>query len=325
MKTEVTLGIDVGGTNTAFGFVDIHGKCVAESSIPTKANTSAADLFARLNPEIDKLYNSIFGKCILKGVGIGAPNANYYRGTVENPPNLKWGIVNVVEIIKQYYDVPAAITNDANASAIGEMLFGAAKGMKNFIVITLGTGLGSGVVVDGQLVYGSDGFAGEIGHTIYDPNGRLCGCGRKGCLETYASATGIKKTVMELLAKTTEESPLRNVSYADLDSKMIYSAALAGDKLAQEAFEYTGKVLGLKLADAVAVTSPEAIILFGGLAMAGDLILKPTKKSMEENLFHVFRNKVRLLHSGLPEGNSAVLGASALIWNEIIKTEKISS
>jgi len=321
MKTEVTLGIDVGGTNTAFGFVDIKGNCIAESSIPTKAHNSAADLFARLHPEIERIFSSISDKCILKGVGVGAPNANYYRGTVENPPNLKWGLVNVVEILKQYYDVPAAITNDANASAIGEMLFGAAKGMKDFIVITLGTGLGSGVVVDGKLVYGSDGFAGEIGHMVYDPAGRTCGCGKKGCLETYASATGIKRTVMELLAKSNEDSALRNISYNDLESKMIYSLALAGDKLAIEAFEYTGKVLGFKLADAITVTSPEAIILFGGLALAGNMIIEPTKRSLEENLFHVFKNKVKILPSGLPEGNSAVLGSAALIWNEIIKTE----
>lgn len=319
MNIEVTLGIDVGGTNTAFGFVDINGKCVSESSIPTQANSSAADLFARLKPEIDKLYSVISSSYTLKGIGIGAPNANYYRGTVENPPNLRWGTVNIIELVKQYFDVPAAITNDANASAIGEMLFGAAKGMNHFIVITLGTGLGSGVVVDGNLVYGFDGFAGEIGHTVYDPNGRECGCGKRGCLETYASATGIKKTVIELLGNTTENSSLRNINFKNLDSKMIYSAALAGDKIALEAFEFTGKVLGQKLADAIAVTSPEAIILFGGLALAGDLIIKPTKKSMEENLFHVFRNKVKIIQSGLPKGNSAVLGASALIWNEIIR------
>lgn len=320
MKTEVTLGIDVGGTNTAFGFVDINGRCIKESSIPTFAQNNAEDLFERLFNEVNKLLAELSDQIILKGIGIGAPNANYYRGTVENPPNLRWGVVNVIDLVKQYIDVPAAITNDANASAIGEMLFGAAKGMKDFIVITLGTGLGSGVVVDGKLVYGSDGFAGEIGHTVYDPNGRQCGCGRKGCLETYASATGIKKTVMELLAKTNTESELRNISYNDLDSKRIHTAALNGDKLALEAFEFTGKVLGLKLADAVAVTSPEAIILFGGLALAGKMIIDPTKKSMEENLFHVFRNKVKIIESGLPEGNSAVLGASALIWNEIIKS-----
>jgi glucokinase len=321
MQKEVTLGIDIGGTNTAFGFVDIDGKCIADSSIATKGNNSAADLFARLKPEIDKLLSSVSSDFVLKGIGIGAPNANYYRGTVENPPNLRWGTVNIVELIKQYFDVPAAITNDANASAIGEMLFGAAKGMKHFIVITLGTGLGSGVVVDRKLVYGSDGFAGEIGHTVYDINGRTCGCGKKGCLETYASATGIKRTATELLANCNEESSLRNISFNQLDSKIIYEAALTGDKIALEAFQFTGKVLGIKLADAIAVTSPEAIILFGGLALAGNLIIDPTKKSMEENLFHVFRNKVKILQSGLPEGNSAVLGASALIWNEIINTQ----
>jgi glucokinase len=324
MKNEVTLGIDIGGTNTAFGFVDYSGCCIVESSIPTIAQNSATDLFARLHPEIEKTYSSITDKYILKGIGVGAPNANYYRGTIENPPNLKWGVVNVVEILKHYYEVPAAITNDANAAAIGEMLFGAAKGLKDFIVITLGTGLGSGVVVDGKLVYGSSGFAGEIGHTVYDPNGRQCGCGRKGCLETYASATGIKRTVMELLADSNEDSALRNISYNDLDSKMIFTTALAGDNIAKEAFEFTGKVLGLKLADAVAVTSPEAIILFGGLALAGNMIIDPTKKSMEANLFHVFQDKVRIIPSGLPEGNSAVLGAAALIWNEIIKEETIS-
>ncbi len=319
MKTEVTLGVDIGGTNTAFGFVDIDGKSYGSSSIPTKPQNSAADLFARLHPEVEKLFATIADTHVLKGIGVGAPNGNYYRGTVENPPNLNWGVVNVVEILKQYYNLPAAITNDANASAIGEMLFGAAKGMKDFIVITLGTGLGSGVVVNGELVYGSDGFAGEIGHTVYDPAGRQCGCGRRGCLETYSSATGIRRTVMELLASSNEESALRNVSYNDLDSKMIYSSAIAGDKLAKEAFEITGKILGLKLADAVAVTSPEAIILFGGLALAGNMIIDPAKKSLEENLFHVFRNKVKVLPSGLPEGNSAVLGAAALIWNEIKK------
>lgn len=323
-KIGITVGIDIGGTNTVFGFVDKSGNCIYESSIPTNAKQSATDLFSRLIPEIKNKFEDFKKDYSLLGIGIGAPNANYYKGTVENPPNLNWGVINVVELFNKDFDLPVAITNDANASAIGEMLFGAAKGMKDFIVITLGTGLGSGVVVDGKLVYGSDGFAGEIGHTVYDPNGRQCGCGRKGCLETYASATGIKRTVMELLANSNEDSALRNISYNDLESKMIYTSALAGDKLAKEAFEFTGKVLGLKLADAVAVTSPEAIILFGGLALAGDMIITPTKKSMEENLFHVFQNKVKIISSGLPEGNSAVLGAGALIWNEILKQEVIS-
>ncbi|HSP87678.1 MAG TPA: ROK family protein, partial [Ignavibacteriaceae bacterium] len=275
LKKDVTLGVDIGGTNTAFGFVDIEGNLISESSIPTNAEQSAADFFLRLSAEIKKIFNNFSNEYTLKGIGIGAPNGNYYKGTIENPPNLKWGVVNVVEIVNQYFDLPVAITNDANASAIGEMLFGAAKGMKNFIVITLGTGLGSGIVVDGKLVYGADGFAGEIGHTVFDPNGRLCGCGRKGCLETYSSSTGIRRTVMELLANSNLDSVLRDISFDDLDSKMIYSAALAGDKIALEAFDYTAKVLGLKLADAVAHTSPEAIILFGGLALAGDLILIP--------------------------------------------------
>ena len=325
LKKNVTLGIDIGGTNTVFGFVTREGKIISEASIPTNANRGAADLFSRLYFEANKLYEIIFSEYQLKGIGIGAPNGNYYKGTVENPPNLKWGIVNIIELVNRFFDVPVAVTNDANASALGEMLFGAAKGIKNFIVITLGTGLGSGIVVDGQLVYGSDGFAGEIGHTIYDPNGRMCGCGRKGCLETYASSTGIKRTVMELLASSNEDSVLRSISYNDLDSKMIYSSALAGDKIALQAFDYTGKVLGIKLADAVAHTSPEAIILFGGLALAGDLIIKPTRKYMEEYLFHVFKNKVKIIPSTLVDSNSAVLGASALIWNKISDQKELNT
>lgn len=323
-KTGLTVGIDIGGTNTVFGFVDKAGNCIFESSIPTNAHKSAYELLSRLIPEIKKKFNELEERYTLKGIGIGAPNANYYKGTVENPPNLKWGVVNLAEIIKNDFDLPVVVTNDANACAIGEMHFGAARGMTDFIVITLGTGLGSGIVVNGNLLYGSDGFAGEIGHTIYDINGRPCGCGRKGCLETYASATGIKNTVIEMLNNSTAESILRNVDPAELNSKMICDAAINGDLIAREAFEFTGKVLGLKLADAVAHTSPQAIILFGGLALAGDLILKPTKKYMEINLFHVFRDKVDILLSGLPIGNSAVLGASALIWNELLQTNELS-
>ncbi len=318
-KTAVTLGIDIGGTNTVFGFVDRDGKTYAESSITTNAHEPAQKLFSRLHEKVDELIELNKESVNLVGIGVGAPNANYYKGTVELPPNLKWGVVNILDIIKQYYDVPAAITNDANAAAIGEMTFGAAKGMKDFIVITLGTGLGSGIVVNGQLVYGADGFAGEIGHTIYEPEGRQCGCGRKGCLETYASASGIRRTVFEILYNSMEESELREISFNDLTSKMIYDVAMRGDKIALEAFEFTGKALGIKLADSVAHTSPEAIILFGGLAAAGDLIFEPTKRHMENNLLNIFKNKVKIIPSGLPEGNSAVLGASALIWNELEK------
>lgn len=321
-KLDVTLGIDIGGTNTAFGFVDKQGRSIIDSSIPTNSFEPAEKLFDRLSNEIKELYNKIKEEYNFIGIGIGAPNANYYKGTIEYPPNLSWGYVNVVEIMQQYFDFPTAITNDANAAAIGEYEFGAAKGMKDFIVITLGTGLGSGIVANGELLYGADGFAGEIGHTIFDVNGRKCGCGRYGCLETYASASGIKRTVFELLCNSLTDSLLRDISFNDLTAKMISDAALAGDKIALEAFDYTGKVLGIKLADSVAHFSPEAIILFGGLASAGNLIFEPTKKYLEENLLNIFKNKVKLLPSKLTVGNTAVLGASALIWNEIDKAAK---
>lgn len=324
-KIDVTLGIDIGGTNTVFGFVDRQGNCVAESSIPTNSYEAAENLFARLSIEIVSLYKQIEDKYNFIGIGIGAPNANYYKGTVEMPPNLSWGYVNVLEIIQKYFDIPSAITNDANAAAIGEMKFGAAKGMKDFIVITLGTGLGSGIVSNGELIYGADGFAGEIGHTIYDPNGRQCGCGRKGCLETYSSASGIRRTVYELLCDSNEESELRKISFVDLTAKTISEAALRGDKIALQAFDFTGKVLGIKLADAVAHTSPEAIILFGGLAASGKLIFEPTQKYMEEYMLNIFKNKVKLIPSALTNGNTAVLGASALIWNEIDKQTEFTA
>lgn len=318
-KTDVVVGIDIGGTNTVFGFVDKEGRSVSESSVPTNSREPAENLISRLRDKIEETFRPLESAYNLIGIGIGAPNANYYKGTVENPPNLKWGIVNVLDLLKKYYDLPSAVTNDANAAAIGEMQFGAAKGMNDFIVITLGTGLGSGIVVNGRLVYGADGFAGEIGHTIYERDGRACGCGRYGCLETYASASGIKRTVFELLYKTNHESELRSVSFDELNSKLIYEAALRGDRIAREAFEFTGKVLGTALADSVAYTSPEAIILFGGLAAAGDLIFEPTKRYMEEKILNIFKNKVKIIPSGLPEGNAAVLGAGALIWNEIEK------
>lgn len=322
-KKELTLGIDIGGTNSAFGFVDRTGECIAEASIPTLSENPAEDLFKRLKEKVDELYKDLAKSDYrLLGIGVGAPNANYYKGTVELPPNLKWEIVNIVEISEKIFSLPTVITNDANAAAIGEMKFGAAKGMKDFIVITLGTGLGSGVVVNGELVYGADGFAGEIGHTIYDYNGRECGCGRKGCLETYASAPGIKRTVFELLANSNEPSELRKISFEQLTAKMISDAALKGDKIALQAFDFTGKVLGLKLTDSVAHLSPEAIILFGGLALAGDLIFAPTKKYMEENMLNIFKNKVKLLPSKLTKGNTAVLGAAALIWNELEKIKQ---
>ena len=320
-KTKLTVGIDIGGTNTAYGFVDQFGKIIHESSIPTYADKDAEQLFERLFLSMNQSFEPFRDNFELVGIGIGAPNANYYKGTVELPPNLNWGVVNVLELVKKYSPLPSAITNDANAAAIGEMLFGAAKGMKNFIEITLGTGLGSGIVVNGDLVYGADGFAGEIGHTVVDPKGRECGCGRRGCLETYASATGIRRTVYELIGFTNQQSELRGKCFEELTAKNIAEAASRGDKLALDAFDYTGKILGLKLADSVAHLSPEAIILFGGLALSGDLILQPVKRYMEEYMLNIFKNKVELIISSLPGGSAAVLGSSALIWNEIGKNE----
>ena len=321
MRTEVTVGIDVGGTNTVLGFVDAQGKCLADSSVPTLAHEAASSLVARLAAKIKELHAQLADRSVIVGIGIGAPNANYYRGTVENPPNLSWkGVTPLVALFKEQFDVPVVITNDANAAALGEMRFGAAKGMRDVIVITLGTGLGSGLIANGELIYGADGFAGEIGHTIVDPAGRWCGCGKRGCLETYASATGICRTIFEMLCNSREPSEFRDISFNKLTAKMITEAAHRGDPIALAAFEYTGRILGMKLAESVAHTSPEAIILFGGLANAGDLIFVPTKRSMEEHLMGIFKGKVKLLPSRLPEGNTAVLGAAALSWTELLKT-----
>jgi len=316
---DVVLGVDIGGTNTKFGYVDQNGNLLAEGDMLTEAHRPAEEFFERLHTEAESLFLSKGNEWKLIGIGLGAPNGNYYKGTIEQPPNLSWGYVNVVEMLRRWYTIPVALTNDANAAALGEMLFGAAKGMKDFIVITLGTGLGSGIVSNGELIYGHDGFAGEIGHTIVDPDGRQCGCGRRGCLETYASASGIRRTMEELLKKPTPPSELRQIDFEQITSKRIFEAARRGDKLALEAFEITGRYLGLKLADSVAHTSPEAIILFGGLAAAGDFIFSPTKKYMEEYLLGIFKNKVRLLPSSLPKGNAAILGAAALMWKQLLK------
>jgi len=315
--TNVTLGIDIGGTNTVFGIVTEKGEIVFKESIPTNGMQPAEDLFERIFETFDKSFKQYSDNYKLIGIGVGAPDGNYYKGSIENPPNLNWGYVNVKELVHKYHDIPVALTNDANAAAIGEMKFGAARGMKNFIEVTLGTGLGSGIVVDGKVLYGHDGFAGELGHINVIPDGRRCGCGKKGCLETYASATGIIRTVSEMLANYRDSSPLRDIPYSGLTAKKIYDAAHGGDKIALNAFKYTGKILGEALADAVAILSPEAIVIFGGLAQAGDMILNPTKKHMELNLLNNYKGKIKLINSGLKEGDAAILGSSALIWNEI--------
>ncbi len=317
MKSEVTLGIDIGGTNTAFGLVDRAGRCTVVSKIPTRGEEPAKRLFERIFSAFRNLWAEEKNRNVLRGIGIGAPNGNYFSGCVENPPNLSWDRANLVELAQQYYDVPVKITNDANAAALGEMLFGAARTMKNFIEITLGTGLGSGIVVNGQLVYGSDGNAGEMGHIIAVHEGRLCNCGRRGCLETYASASGIQRTVEEMLEKSERPSILRSLPAGSLSSREIALAAAKGDALALEAFQFTAEILGRTLADAVAVLSPEAIILFGGLAQAGDLLFEPLRKAYEENVLNIFAGKVNIIPSGLDADQAAILGAGALIWSEL--------
>ncbi|MFB3854120.1 MAG: ROK family protein [Vicinamibacterales bacterium] len=321
MADEVTVGIDIGGTNTALGLVDREGRCVVLAEVPTLAEQDARSLVTRLCDKVEELHRGLAEPPKIAGIGIGAPDANYYTGTVEHPPNLNWpGVTPLAALFRERFDVPVVVTNDANAAALGEMLFGAGRGIRDFIVITLGTGLGSGLVANGELIYGADGFAGELGHTVVDPSGRQCACGKRGCLETYASATGICRTVFELLCDSTDDSELRDVGFEDLTAERVSEAALRGDKVALAAFESTGRVLGMKLADAVAHTSPAAIILVGGLAKAGDLIFVPTKRWMEEFLFHAFKGKVKLLRSGMPTGGDpAVLGAAALVWAELAK------
>jgi glucokinase len=316
---EVAIGIDIGGTFTKYGIVDKDGKCYFEGSISTTSVETAEDFVNELAGVL-KAQMAGFKDMGLKGIGIGAPNGNYYNGTIEHAPNLKWkGVVPFVELFKKHFPIPVVLTNDANAAAIGEMIYGGAKGMHDFVVITLGTGLGSGIVANGKLIYGHDGFAGELGHTTVFYEGRMCGCGRKGCLEAYASATGIRRTVFELLANSMEDSKLRNVTFNDITSEMIANAANEGDKIACEAFEYTGMLLGRKLAETVAHNSPEAIFLFGGLAKSGDLILKPTRESLEKHLLPIYRNKIKVTLSGMSEVNAAVMGAGALAWNELNK------
>ncbi len=314
---DVTLGIKISGTSIEYGLVDRKGEIVMEEAIKMRVHESAETLFERLYKQVASSYKNFKDTHKLIGIGIAAPCANYHTGTVENSSNLNWVKVPVVEIAKNYWDVPIVITNDANASAVGELKYGVAKNFKNFIQITLGLGLGSGIVVEGNLLYGNEGFAGEIGHTIIEKNGRHCGCGRKGCLETYVSTTGLVRTAIELLSKYNGDSVLREVPLNDLTADLILKAAKMGDSIANETLEITGQIFGEALANTVACFSPEAIILTEGLASAGDLLVNATISSMEKNLLSIFKGKVKILLSGLPQGNAAILGASALIWHEL--------
>jgi glucokinase len=318
-NNSVAVGIDIGGTNTVFGFVDRSGNILGGDTLKTshydEPEVYVAALYEKIMVAREKSGNNID----LIGFGIGAPMGNINKGTIEHAADLKWkGIIPLAELFGKHTNLPVIVTNDANAAAVGEMIFGGARGMKNFVVITLGTGLGSGFVINGKLVYGHDGFAGEIGHTAIrpGPSNRDCGCGRKGCLETYVSATGLKRSLLKIMADSNEPSELRKYSFNELDAKLIHDAAVRGDYIARRAFTHTGRMLGYKLADVVAHTNPEAIFLFGGLALARDLIFEPAKEYMEENLLSIYKDKVKLLPSELSTHNAAVLGASSLIWSK---------
>ncbi len=314
---EYAIGIDVGGTNTKFGVVDRKGNIIDQNRVLTNGHDSVQefidDLYTGLSPIIEK----VGGADKIAGIGMGAPNGNYYTGNVEYAPNLRWkGIVPLAKMVSEKFGLRTKLTNDANAAAVGEMMYGCAKGMKHFITITLGTGVGSGIVIDGKIVLGHDGFAGELGHTIIRPGGRLHkGTGIRGVLESYASATGVRETALELLAENPNEaSLLRDYSEEELTSQTVYECAIKGDKIANQIFEFTGQILGEALANFIMFSSPEAIVLFGGLTKAGDLIMTPTRNAMEENLIQIFRNKVKLVFSQLKEADAAILGASALVW-----------
>jgi glucokinase len=315
---ELAVGIDIGGTNTVFGFADRDGNILAEDRLKTTHYDEIEVFVAALYEKIIVTSHKINCDFTIAGFGIGAPMGNINKGTIEYAAGLPWkGIIPLADIFHKHTSLPVVVTNDANAAAVGEMVYGGAKGMKNFVVITLGTGLGSGFVIDGKLVYGHDGFAGEIGHTAIrpGPSNRDCGCGRKGCLETYVSATGLKRSLLKIMADSIEPSELRKYSFDELDAEIIHDAAKRGDYLARRAFTHTGRMLGFKLADVVAHTNPEAIFLFGGLALAKDLIFEPAKEYMEENLLTIYKGKVKLLESQLSTQNAAVLGASSLIWS----------
>ena len=312
------IGLDLGGTNSVFGIVDSRGDIKATTAIKTQGYPSAEQYVDACVAALQPIIEEVGGIGTIKAMGIGAPNGNYYSGTIEFAPNLEWGRDGVVPLAKLFQDrlgVPVALTNDANAAAIGEMIYGVARGMKNFIVITLGTGVGSGIVVNGQLVYGCDGFAGELGHVIMRrENGRSCGCGRNGCLEAYCSATGVARTARELLATTDRPSLLRDMNPEDITSLDVSIAAGKGDELAKEIYEFTGTMLGEACADFAAFSSPEAFIFFGGMTKAGDLIMEPIKKAYEANVLNIFKGKAQFLVSGLEGASAAVLGASAVGW-----------
>lgn len=314
---KVVAGVDIGGTNTVYGLVERTGNIVAEGNLKTTDYPEINNFVSALAGAITNLMKGKSG-IELAGIGIGAPNANYHRGTIELAPNLAWkGIVPIAEYVREKTKVPVVITNDAKAAAMGEMIFGGAKNMKNFIILTLGTGLGSGIVINGEVLYGHTGFAGELGHTTIVPGGRDCGCGRQGCFETYGSASGLVRTVLNLLSEMKEESVLREIPPSHLSSKKIAEAAAKNDPVALEAMDYTAEMIAFGIANAVGFSSPEAVFLFGGLAKAGEVLFAPVREYVNQMVMPIYRGTVQILASGIPESNAAVLGAAALAWNEL--------
>ena len=317
-KKPYVLGLDMGGTNSVLGVVDARGHVLARTSIKTQAFPDINDYVNALYEEAIKIVDSVGGMDLIRGIGAGVPNGNYYTGYIQDAMNLPWQTVPFAQLLSDRFGIPCKITNDANAAAMGEMTYGAARGMKNFIMITLGTGVGSGIVIDGKVVYGHDGFAGELGHTcaVRGEEARPCNCGKKGCLEAYASATGVARTAKEIISSTTKETVLRNLDIDAITSKDVYDAAEQGDEVAKQIFDYTGTILGQQLADFIAFSAPEAIVLFGGLTKSGHWIKDPVEKAMNENVLPLWRNKVQVLFSDLKEADAAVLGASALAWGD---------
>jgi glucokinase len=317
MSQQLAVGIDIGGTNTKFGIVDRRGNILCDGRMLTNQHEDVHGFLDELHEHLSVLIAQVGGIDNIRGIGVGAPNGNFYTGNIEYAPNLRWkGVIPLAKLLGEKFGVPAILTNDANAAALGEFQYGAARSMRDFIVITLGTGVGSGIVANGQLIYGHDGFAGELGHCIVIPGGRYHpGTGAHGSLEAYASATGVTNTALEFLANRPDtKSILRDHPKDEINSKVIYEAAMKGDPLAVEVYEFTGKILGEALANFVMFSSPEAIILFGGLTKAGDMIMKPVREHMEKNLLPIFQNKVKLVFSELKESDAAILGASALAW-----------
>ena len=318
MQKPYVLGLDMGGTNSVLGVVDARGHVLGRTSIKTQAYRDINDYVNALYEEAQKIIEPLGGMEMVRGIGAGVPNGNFYTGYIQEAMNLPWQTVPFAKLVSERFGLPCRITNDANAAAMGEMTYGAAKGMKNFIMITLGTGVGSGIVIDGNVVYGHDGFAGELGHTtaVRGENARPCNCGKIGCLEAYASATGVARTAKEILTSTTKDTLLRQLDVDNITSKDVYDAAEQGDEVAKEIFDFTGTILGQQLADFIAFSAPEAIVLFGGLTKSGDWIKRPIEEAMNNNVLPLWKNKVKVLFSDLKEADAAVLGASALAWSE---------